>query len=169
MASHCGFQGILFLPPPFPGLRLSSGPRYWTMRGFSHLSLLPVTASLSRTSLLGFRWLNTSLFATTLTGDRYARPTRAHSVFWRRETNILWWTWVVNRSDSPLTASNQLIWTLLGPLNWPNPHNAGVLQLCTHPLLPSLPKLPHSMLHTVSWWYTCHGSVTSTPCKAQLW
>src|SRR4029434_7189382 len=58
MASHCGFQGILFLPPPFPGLRLSSGPRYWTMRGFSHLSPLLVTDSLSRTSLLGCRRLN---------------------------------------------------------------------------------------------------------------
>ena len=80
-----------FIPaPPFLGLPPSSGPRYWTMRGFSHLSPLPVTASLSRTSPLGFARLPTFSFATTPTGDHYARPTRARSGFWRRGTNILW-------------------------------------------------------------------------------
>ena len=42
MASHCGFQGILFLPPPLLGLQLSSVPGYWKMQGFSHLFLLPI-------------------------------------------------------------------------------------------------------------------------------
>ena len=148
MASHCGFQGILSLAPLFLGLRLSSGPCYWTMRGFSHLSLHPVTASLSRTSPLGFGRLTSFSFATTPTGDRYARPTRGHFGFWREGTNILWWTWAANRSDSTSIASNQLIWTWLGPSNWPSPRDAGDLQLCPHPLLPSLPKLPHFMPHT---------------------
>ena len=155
MASHCGFQGISSLAPPFLGLPLSSGPRYWTMRGFSHLSHLPVTASLSRTSLLGFGRLTTFSYATT--------PTR--SGFWRRGKNILLWTWAAKRSDSPLTASSQLTWTWPGLLIWPSPDKAADLQLC--PCSPPSRNSHAPRPSSVSWRDTCRSCGSSTSCTTQ--
>ena len=47
-----------------------------------------------------------------------------------------------------MTASSQLTWTWPGPLTWLSPRGADDLQLCSCPLFPSLPELPHSMPHT---------------------
>ena len=165
MASHCGFQGISSLAPPFLDRPLSSGSRSWTMRGFLHLSPLPVTASLRRTSLLGYGRPTTFSFATTPTGDRYSRPTRARSGFWRRGKNILLWTWAAKRSDSPLTASSQLTWTWPGLLIWPSPDKAADLQLC--PCSPPSRNSHAPRPSSVSWRDTCRSCGSSTSCTTQ--